>query len=355
MLKNFAGDNNYNSDSEPELKPQEFKGKQQQLALPLYPKLAASVNSYPDKIIFSQEGRDFAFQLNGQIEKALQKVLLMMDGKNSLTKLQKTFSPSNPEAINTLVRYLDNNKLLDDASNIKIDSGLNVLLELESLTDELLKNQTSQNKLTLIEADVSNLSINVIYGFAIEAYHLFSHQAYINSSSLSFQGSTQIRKFINQVYCEKYGQDKFLLEALNFIGVSNEDLIDVIPLPQTMSMCNSLAYWASFDSLFYFSILGVLENQNITHITSYLQACESLKINSSFLEPIKTLINSQQNSEAKNISREIFQEIFHVDKRTKQRLKAQIYLFTETYANFHTAIFNYYSSTKSFLRRVSAI
>ncbi|MBV6627146.1 MAG: hypothetical protein KI793_30115 [Rivularia sp. (in: Bacteria)] len=333
----------------------EFEGKQHKLPLPQYPKLTASVNLYQNQIIFSQEGRDFAFQVNAQTEKALQKVLMMMDGTNSLTKLQTTFSPKNPESINTLLCYLDDKKLLDDADEIKINSGLDVLLELENLSYDLLQNKSYQNKLTFIIPDISNLSINLIYGFAIETYHLLAHQAYIDASTLSFQSSTEIRQLINQLYCQEYGQDEFLVDALNSIGIDNEDLMDTIPLPQTMAMFNSLAYWASFDSLFYFSILGFLANQNLNNFSDYLRACETLKVNYSFIKSIQNLINYFQKSKLENISHQIFQQISHIDEPTKQRWQRQIYLFIETYTTYNNAIFDYYSSNHSLLRRVSDI
>jgi len=355
MVENITANNDYNLESNSDSKLEQFKGKQHKLPLPQYPKLNASINRYQNEIIFSQEGRDFAFQINGQAEKSLHKVLLMMDGTNSLTKLQQTFSSSNPEAINYLVRYLDEKKLLDDASNIKFNSGLDILLELEDLTKELFTKKSTQNKFLFITPDISDLSINVIYGFAIEAYHFFANQAYIDASTLSFQGSNQIRQLINQLYCKEYGQEVFLLEALSFVGINNKDLIDVIPLPQTMSICNSLAYWASFDSLFYFSILGFLANQNLTNFNYYLQTCERLNVNSNFIESIRKLIVNLQNSKLDNISHKIFQQISHIDQQTKQRLRGQIYLFAETYINYHDAILNYYSSNNSLLRRVSAI
>ena len=361
MIENNVSDNNkntkqnYKSNFESELKLQGFEGKQQQLPLPDYPKLAASVNSYEDKIIFSQEGRDFAFRIDSQAGDRLKKILIVMDGTNSLSKLQQMFSPNNPQAINTLVHYLNEKKLLDDASHIKVESSLNTLQELESFTNELLKNQIAQNNFILTKPDSSDSQMNYYYGFAIEMYHFFARKAYIDSSALNFSGSTKIRELINQLYCKEYGQDQLFLEALNYIGISNEDLMDTIALPQTMGICNSLAYWASFDSLFYFSILGVLANQNMKNLTSYLQVCEGLQVDSGFLNPIRKLISSQQNSEVKNITHQIFQDIYGFDEQTKQRLKGQMYLFTEIYTNFYKAIFDYYSHTNSLLRRVSAI
>jgi hypothetical protein len=361
MIENFVSDNkkntnqNYKSNFEPELKLQGFEGKQQQLALPEYPKLAASVNRYEDKIIFSQEGRDFAFSIDSQTGDRLIKILMVMDGTNSLSQLQQMFSPNNPQVMNTLVGYLNEKKLLDDASHIQLESALNTLLELETFTNKLLKNQIAQNNFFLAKPDSFDLQMNYIYGFAIEMYHYFARQLHINSSVLNFSGSAKIRQLINQLYCQEYSQDQFLLEALNYIGISHEDLMDTMALPQTMGICNSLAYWASFDSLFYFSILGVLANQNMKNLTSYLYICEELKVDSGFVNPIRKLISSQQNSQAKNITHQIFEEIYRVDEQTKQRLKAQMYIFAEIYTNFYNAIFDYYSHSNSLLRRVSAI
>ncbi len=347
MIENFVSDN---SNLEQELKTKEFQGKLQKLSLPLYPKLAASVNSYEDRIVFSQEGRNFTLSITAKTGEKLKRILMMMDGRNSLRKLQQLFSPQHPDYITDLVHYLEEKKLIDDAAHFSRDIAVIFLVELEDLSKNLIINQVLKNKL-----DSSDLQLHVIYGFAVEFYHLFANKAYIESALLNFAGSTQIQELINQLYCQEYGQDKLLLKALNSIGISDEDLIETIPLPQTMALCNDLAYWASFDSLFYFSILGILTNQNIANLELYLQTAEDLSINSSFLEVIKALINSQRNIKATNISHQIFKEISHIDKQTQQRLKSQIYLFAEIYSNFYTAIFNYYASTQVLLRRVSDI
>jgi len=354
MLDNLVSENK-NLDLEVNSKLPEFKGKQHQLPLPQYPKLAASVNSYQNRIIFSQSGRDFAFEINYQTGEIIKKILMMMDGTNSLSKLQQMFSPKNAEFINTLVHYLDTNKLLDEVFHLKTESFLDVLLELEDLSDKVINNKVIQNTFKFNQLDSDNVQLKVIYGFAIEVYHFLSRKICIDSSLLNFQSSTHIQELVSQIYTEECGQDKLLIEALNYLGINNEDLIDTIPLPQTTSLCNTLAYWASFDSLFYLSIFGILAKQNLSNLNYYFQACESLEIDSSFLEPIKILIKKQQNSDVKNIIRKIYQDISQVDKPTKQRLKAQMYLFGEIYTNFYTAIFNYYSSTETLLRRVSAI
>lgn len=343
--------------SESDNKLPEFEGKEHQLPLPQYPKLAASVNQYQNKIIFSQEGRDFAFQINSKTEKALQKVLRMMDGTNSLTTLQEIFCPKNPEVVSNLLRYLDDKKLLDDACDIKSNSGLEVFLELEYLSNELFESKSKTNLFSSDKSNISDLPTNVIYGFAIETYHLFCSQTdiNINYSVPSCENTAQTKNLINQLYNKEHGKDKFLAEAVKYIGINCEDLSDIIPLPQTMSMCNSLAYWASFDPLFYFSILGILVNQNLTNFTYYLQSCESVNANFNFIQSIRKLVNYLHSNKFDSISRQIFQQISYIEEPTKQRLRRQTYLFIDIYTNFNCAILEYYSTSNTLLRRVSEI
>ncbi|BAY86753.1 hypothetical protein NIES267_62640 [Calothrix parasitica NIES-267] len=343
--------------SEPGNKLSEFEIKQHQLPLPRYPRLAASVNHYQNEIIFSQEGRNFVFKVNCKTNKSLRKFMMMMDGTNSLSKLQETFARENPESINNLLHYLDENKLLDDAFHIKNNSGLEVLLELEYLSNKLFERKSDTNLFGLDKLNKSDLLTNIIYGFAIEAYCLFSYQAdiNINYSVPSCESNAQIKKLINQLDNKEDAKDKFLAEALDCIGIKNEDLNDIIPLPQTMSICNALAYWASFDSLFYFSILGFLLNQNLINFTYYIQSCESVNINSNFIQSVRNLVNYLDSNKFENISRQIFQQISYIDEQTKQRLRRQTYLFIDIYTNLNPAILNYYSTTNHSLRRVSAI
>lgn len=206
----------------------------------------------------------------------------------------------------------------------------------------------------IIELTSPNLLINSIYGFAIENYYFLSCKCYFESPVLGFQGVT-IRQIMNELYCQEYGQDKFLLEALNTVGISSEDLIDSMPLPETMAMCNALTYWANFEPIFFFSTLGVLTKETLKHFEFYLKVCDQVGLDSRFVGPIKQLIHTKLRCERENLTRRIFQEIPHIDEKTRQRLSGQSYLFIELYKNFHRAVWHYYLSAPHLLRRVSAI
>jgi hypothetical protein len=341
---------------EPQLHNQGFKGTDAQSQPVLRPRLACKVNIYSERLILSQDGRDFEFQINGQSGEALQKLFSMMDGTKSLSELQQRFSPHNPEVINTIVGNLDEQGLLDDVAQLRVHSGIDTLLELEDLTHELLHKKVEENPFwKLINSPAPELPINVLYGFAIENYHFFSRKCCFQSPVLGFQSSTKVRQLLNQLYSQEYGQDELLMEALNVIGISPEELTDIMPLPETMAICNGLAFWAHFEPLFFLSTLGVLAEMTFKNFQLYLTACERLELDSRFIEPMRQLADTKLKREQENLSRRIFQEIPHIDRETRQRFRGQTYLFIEMYDNFYRAIGHHYSGATKLLRRVSAI
>ncbi len=344
------------SDLEPELLELDVEETNRQWATVMFPRLVCKVNIYQDRIICSQDGREFSFPANPQSSQGLQKLFLMMDGTRSIGELQQICAPKNPEAINTIVRDLDERGLVDDAAPLQVNSGIETLLELEELTRELLGQSVEENLLwQLINPTSPKPPIGVLYGFAIEHYHLFSRRCCFQSPVLSFPASTKVRQSIDEFYSQAYGQDGLLMSALNAIGISGEELTDTMPLPETMAMCNGLTFWANYDQLFYLSILGVLADSTFKNFELYLAASEWLELNPGFIEPIRKLVNTKLKNQQGTFSHHIFENIPHIDRETRQRFEQQTHLFVEMYHNFYRAIARYYSSAPNLLRRVSVI
>ncbi len=362
MSKNTAPNTKENipdsisSNLELELLELGFEETNQQCPTMLFPRLVCKVNIYKDRIILSQDGREFGFPADAQSGKALQKLFSMMDGTRSIDELQQICSPNNPEVINTIVRDLDNQGLLDDVVALQTSSGIDALSELEELTCELLDQSVEKNLFwQLINPTAPKPPTGVLYGFAIEYYHFFSRRCCFQSPILSFPASAQVRQSIDGFYSQAYGQDQLLMEALNAIGISREELTDTMALPETMAMCNGLAFWANYEPLFFLSTLGVLVDSTLKNFELYLAASEWLELEPGFIEPIRKLVNTKLKNERGNLSHCIFQEIPHIDRETRQRFRQQTYLFVEMYNNFYTAIGRHYSSTPELLRRVSVI
>lgn len=322
-----------------------FKEEKSQIPAILYPQLACQVNIDRERIIFSQYGRNFSFQVEEKSKTALEKLLLMMDGTRSIQELQKNFSGAHLETLNTIISNLDDRGLINDAAKLNDNLRLERTLELEN------NNKAKSNCFkTKIDAAEEQVKKQFLSGFAIENYHFLSRKSYFYSALQGFQNWTQNdRKLIAQRCDRESKQEELLLKVLEAIDISESELAETMPLPQTMSICNALSYWANFEPFFCSSILKILDDRTGTNFEWYLGCCEGIFTNQNFLTPIRELVNIKLAEPNESFSN------FQIDLATKQRFQGQIYLFLEIYDDFIEGIWNYYSEKSDLLRLVTVI
>jgi hypothetical protein len=233
-------------------------------------------------------------------------------------------------------------------------SGLEVLLELEDLSNQLLYSTLYKNVFWKKCTEAKNggdIPQNVIYGMIIENYHFLFRESYFDAPVLSYVPNNGVRLAMNEFYAEEYGHDELLLKSLNQIGISRSDLAHTAPLPETMALCNGLAYWAHNDPLFFFTTLGILEGKDIRQ-DSFLDAAYRIGVDPELLKPVKAHSDINLKGEHGSLTRKIFTTIPIVCEQDIRRMKAQTYLFVELYDQFYTAIWNHYSQASHLLRRV---
>jgi hypothetical protein len=319
------------------------------------PKLACTFLVDGEKAILSRDGREFDLAIpDVDSMRRLGQILAAMDGSKSISELLEDFQLTSTSLFEVL-HALDEHALFDDCNPCIGRSGIEVLLDLEDLANDLLykslyKNAFWQN----ITSTTSSVPRNVLYGLAIENYHFLFRESYFDAGALSFQPSTRARLLMNEFYAEEYGHDELLLKGLNAIGIGRDDLMDTLPLQETMALCNALAYWSNFDTLFFFSTIGILEGKDIKE-DSYLAACDRANLDPAFISPIRAHSNINLEGEHGSITRSIFREITSIDHVTVERYRRQTHLFVEIYDNFYKAVWEHYSNAAQLLRRVSDI
>ncbi len=340
-------------DSEPT--PQLDTHTLQPYATDFFPRLACQINLYSNRLILSQHGREFVFEIDRL--SGLPRLFSLMDGTRSLDELQRLCSPENPTAITTLINNLDNQGLVDNAAVVAVQSGREVLLELDALTQQLLAQTPwahAQPPLwQLLQLATPEIPNTIIYGFALEHYHLFSHMGCIQSPTLGFQGSTKIRHRLNQLYVRTSGYEQLMKQVLHEMGIISEQLACCLPLPETMSMYNGLAFWANFEPFFFLSILGSLFERVLSGFKPYLVEIEGRQPDARFVQTIRQLVDVQQKNQHDILGQSIFQDIPHIDRETERRFKDQIHLYVEMYGNFYRAIGHHYVDAPHFLRRIA--
>jgi hypothetical protein len=288
---------------------------------------------------------------------AIRRTLGRLNGEIVLDDLLRA-EPSLPrEEVENLLRSLDRAGLIDDDAPVAFLAGSEVILELEEIVEDHCATTIYQNpfwQACLAAQKPGDLPQHLVVGMIIENWHFLFRESYFDAPVLSYVANTEVRLLLNQFFSEEYGHDEILLQALEFAGLSRDDMRDAVPLPQTMGLCNALAYWAHSDPLFFFSTLGLLEGQALKQ-DSFIDACERAGLPDGLVRPLKVHANINIGKAHGNLTRAIFQQIPVIDRATVARLKRQTRLFVELYNDFYTGIWRHYGSADAPLRRVSSL
>lgn len=316
----------------------------------LKPRLLATVTvNDGGEVLLRQKGREFHVEASGLDGKTLSHLL-----QNLEAEWNSSVGSDNP-SLKRVVEQLALNGLICSGVTPEGVSGMEALLELEDLGNELLYKTLYKNVFWRnVQSTDDPIPVDVLYGLAIENYHFLFRESWFDSPALSFLGSTRARLLMNEFYAEEYGHDELILRGLNSLGITREDLADTMPLAETLALCNGLAYWARYDPIFFFTTLGILEGKDLQR-DSYILACERMGLSESFVAPIRTHSDINVKGQHGNLSRLIFSAIPFVDTGSLSRMRSQTHLFIEMYDRFYEAVWRYYSNCPHLLRRCSEI
>jgi Iron-containing redox enzyme len=321
---------------------------------PCRPRLVAGIRPGDTSVFVGDNHEIVANELPRAV---LERTLHRFNGETSLAEIVDDEPALSSGAAEELFESLDVAGLIDDAAPVSCRSGSEVILEIEELVEQYCDETIYQNpfwRTCLSARGPGDVPQKLATGMVIENWHFLFRESYFDAPVLSYVSNTAVRLLLNEFFSEEYGHDEILLRSLNFVGLSRDDMRDAIPLPETMGLCNALAYWAHCDPLFFFTTLGLLEGQGMKH-DSFIEACERSQLPDDFIEPLRVHANINIGAGHGNLTRSIFQQIPALDAATVARLKRQVRLFVELYDSFYMGVWRYYMSDGPVLRRVSEL
>lgn len=310
-----------------------------------------------EKCIFGLYDQDIEFYFEKNEKEHVISLLNSMDGSKTTKQLKDEFAEVFSFDIENFINEMCKYSVLADDSFPEGRSGIDVLFELEDLANELLYKKLYKNifwQKCQSAKTTNDIPLNVMYGLVIENYHFLYRESYFDAPVLSYVGNTNVRLAMNKFFAEEYGHDDLLLKSLNSIGITWEELSMTMPLPQTMAMCNALAYWAHNDPIFFFTTLGLLEGKDIKQ-DSFIDAAIRIGLENDFIAPVQAHSNINLKGGHGSLSREIFSQIPIIDLPTIRRLRSQTHLFIELYDDFYKGIWDHYSHATKLTRHLNYI
>jgi Iron-containing redox enzyme len=321
---------------------------------PSQPRLTGTIRQGNEGVIVHSLGVDYEVHARDAPPNVVARVLGRLDGKTSVVSDERGLSPDDWQE---LIETLDTAGLIDDAVHVKSHSALDMILDLEDMVEDLCASTIFQNpfwRTCLSVRQPGDLPQRLAIGMVIENWHFLFRESYFDAPVLSYVPHSEVRLTMNRFFGEEYGHDEILLKSLNAVGLTREDMHDSLPLPETMALCNALAYWAHNDPLFFFTTLGLLEGQGLKK-DSFIEACERAGFADNFVEPLRVHSNINISAGHGNLTREIFRHIPALDSATVARLRSQTPLFVALYDGFYAGVWRHYTSDAPLLRRVSEL
>ncbi|WP_410012790.1 hypothetical protein [Sodalis sp. C49] len=279
--------------------------------------------------------------------------LLLLDGKTSIPDIiKKNKTHLTCEDATLLIECLSESGLLTRNIPTEFITGKQAILEIEDLQNRLMDKSLYNNIFWQKCNEPDDVPENVFIGMAIENYHLLARGSSFDAHALYFHGCRKTRQAMNAVFCSEHGHAEIILSALALLGIDENNIIASVPLPETLGLANSLAYWSASDPLFFFSTMEVLEGKDCA-VDSYVIAMEkSGKMDAQFIEKIKShsLINIEHNHAS--FGRQLLSTIPVVSRENLIRMKRQTHLFVELYDAYYRAIWEHYSDATSLVRSI---
>lgn len=323
----------------------------------MLPRIIVQPKLEPEKCIFKLHDEDIELHFEKNEKDNVFHLLSAIDGTKPVAKLVDEFSRGISFDIENFINEMYKHRVMEDCSFPEGRSGINVLFELEDLANELLYKKLYNNvfwRACQAAKTKNDIPLNVMYGLVIENYHFLHRESYFDAPVLSYVSNTNVRLAMNEFFAEEYGHDELLLKSLNSIDITREELNMTMPLPQTMAMCNVLAYWAHNDPIFFFTTLGILEGKDIKQ-DSFIDTAIRIGLGKDFIAPVQAHSNINLKGGHGSLTREIFSEIPIIDLSTIKRLRSQTHLFIELYDNFYTGIWSHYSSSTKLLHLLNDV
>jgi hypothetical protein len=136
-------------------------------------------------------------------------LLNLMNGR-TIEEITTLAEPVSRADVDNIVAKLADAGLIEEAALAEAMSGLEAVLTLEDITEQMLSTTIYRNvfwRKCLSASSTNDFPRNVAYGMVIENYHFLFRESYFDAPVLSYPTNTAARLKMNEFFREEYGHD----------------------------------------------------------------------------------------------------------------------------------------------------
>lgn len=297
-------------------------------------------------------GQGCSIAMPSEYKKEIMQLLrLLQIGGMSLEQLSQVCAKIQ-EDIPELLTELDRRGFLKETHQENVSQGVSGQQFYRELCRflERLKQQFPPSPFNQKMAD-GTMTKNQLIGYALESYHVTHLCPRLLAPSLAKNESLKTQKLLQDFFVSELHHDRLIEKSLKSVGITDQQLQQMQPLPMTFAVCSTLGVFAQQHPLSFKSTLLLFEEDDLMFHQLYKQQCQALELPPEFYQPI--LLHASINEEGghEDITKILLDEVAYVSPEEQLVVKKNLSVLLESMVCRTQEILNYYGNPNQIIPR----
>ncbi|MCJ8282573.1 MAG: pyrroloquinoline quinone biosynthesis protein PqqC [Rivularia sp. ALOHA_DT_140] len=304
------------------------------------------------EIIIQDSNQAFSISVTQQYYQEISQLLrLLQIGGLSLKQLAQA-CPGIQEEIPELINNFDKRGLLVETQNRVTAAGMSGSQFYRELWRflEHLKQQNSSSSFFGKMAD-GTITKNQLIGYALESYHVTHLCPKLLAPALANYESKHVQKLLQEFFVSELHHDRLIEKSLKSVGIKDEEIENMQPLPATFAICSSLAIFAKQHPLSFKASLMLFEQEFPIFHDLFKQQSLELGLPKDFYQPILLHAGINEDGGHEDITGVLLAEIPYVNPSEQLLVKKNMANLIELIILRSQEIVDYYGNKNSIIPR----
>ncbi|MGB3758669.1 MAG: pyrroloquinoline quinone biosynthesis protein PqqC [Rivularia sp. (in: cyanobacteria)] len=278
---------------------------------------------------------------------------LLQIGGLSLEQLGE-FCPGIQEDIPDLLANFDSRSLLIETKNKAASaamSGSQFYRELWRFLERLKLQFTSSPSSFFAKMVDGTITKNQLIGYSLESYHVTHLCPKLLAPALAHYESNRVQKLLQEFFVSELHHDCLIDKSLKSVGIKDEQIQKMQPLPSTFAICSSLAMFAKQHPLSFKAALMLFEQDEPMFHEFFKKQSQTLELPEDFYKPILLHAGINEDGGHEDITGVLLAEIPYISPSKQLLVKKNMANLMELTVLRGQEIIDYYGNQNSVIPR----
>ncbi len=190
-----------------------------------------------------------------------------------------------------------------------------------------------------------------LIGYALESYHVTHLCPRLLAPSLANYESKKTQKLLQEFFVSELYHDRLLENSLSSVGITQEQLERMQPLPMTFAVTSSLGVFAKQHPLSFKAALLLFEQDDKTFHELFKAACDAKDLPANFYKPMLLHAGINEEGGHEDITGVLLGEIAYVSSQEQLLVKKNMRILMESMVLRSNEILDYYGDLNNAIPR----